>query len=70
MDKDLQDKIDKIITPHGVLVNGIGITNNKLDDVIKMLDRANFLAAKREEKIERLINKLDELIKIVSSKLN
>lgn len=39
-----------------VKVWGLGLTNNKLDRLIELQDRTNFLLACLEKKIEKLIS--------------
>lgn len=40
-----------------VRVWGLGLTNNKLDKIIELLDRNNFLTAKMEAKIDKLLER-------------
>lgn len=42
-----------------VAVWGLGLTNNKLDQLIKLQDRNNFLLSMVEKKIDKVMEKFD-----------
>lgn len=67
MEKELEQKILKLIGEHGLLIEGMPILWKKLDETNELLkknndlvDRNNFLMAKTEEKISKFVEKKDK----------
>ena len=49
-------KIEDLITDNGLLVNGIGITNKKLDEIIDILGKLLNTLFHLENKVEALMD--------------
>ena len=56
MEKETEEKIKGLLTDQGLLVNGIGITNKKLDELIKILNKQTNTLIHMENKVEALMN--------------
>ena len=56
MEKETEEKIKKLLTENGFLVNGIGITNQKLDEIIKLLNKQVNVLLHLENKVEALMD--------------
>ena len=56
MEKETEEKLKKLLTDQGLLVNGIGITNMKLDEIIKLLNKLVNVQLHTENKIESLMD--------------
>ena len=58
MEKETEAKLDMKKKPsQEVAIFGFGVLFKKLDKMAELQDRTNFLLAKIEQKIEKLINK-------------
>ena len=53
------DTLSKVISEHGLLVNGVGSLLNKFDKLIELQDRTNFILSFVEKKLDRIIEKLE-----------
>jgi hypothetical protein len=60
-EKEKYKKIEDLITPQGLLVNGMGILPKKFDALIEKVDRNNFLTSMVEKKLEQIIELLNKM---------